>query len=332
MRAAVYRRTGPAAEVLALETLPDPVPGPGEVLVGVQASGINPADVKRRAGWGGMAMGHDLIVPHCDGAGVITAVGAGVDPARIGERVWLFNAQGGYGTLGRAFGTAAELIAIDAAQAVPLPAPFGMAEGACLGVPAMTAHRCVFADGPVAGQTVLVQGGAGAVGHLAVQMARLAGARVIATVGGPEGAAHARAAGADTVIDRRAEDVAARVLDLTAGAGVDRIIEVDFAANLATDAAVIASNGWIASYSCSSNPQPVLPYYAFASKGANLRFVQGFNLPPAARAEAIGFVASHADRLQVAIGATFALADIALAHLRVEAGGIGNVVVQVAGS
>jgi len=331
MRAAVYRRTGPAADVLDVTTLPDPTPGPGEVLVAVQASGINPADVKRRAGWGGMAMGHDLIVPHCDGAGVIVALGAGVDPSRIGERVWVYNAQGGYGTLGRACGTAADLIAIDAAQAVPLPDALGMAQGACLGVPAMTAHRCVFADGPVAGQTVLVQGGAGAVGHLAVQMARLGGARVLATVSGPEGRAHAQAAGADTVIDRRAKDVAARVLDLTGGAGVDRIIEVDFAANLATDAAVIAPNGWIATYSCSSNPQPVLPYYAFASKGANLRFVQGFNLPRAAQAEAIAFLAAHADRLDVAIGASFALDDIAAAHQRVEQGGIGNVVVMLPG-
>jgi len=327
MRAAVYTRTGPAADVLDVTTLPDPDPGPGEVLVAVHASGINPADVKRRAGWGGMAMGHDLIVPHCDGAGVIAAVGAGVDPARIGQRVWIYNAQGGYGTLGRAFGTAADQIAIDAAQAVPLPDPFSMAAGACLGVPAMTAHRCVFADGPVAGQTVLVQGGAGAVGHLAVQMARLGGARVIATVGGPEGAGHAMAAGADAVIDRRAQDVTARVMDLTGGTGVDRIIEVDFAANMATDAAVIVPNGWIASYSCSSNPQPVLPYYAFASKGANLRFVQGFNLPPDARAAAIAFVAAHADRLTVAIGATFPLGRIAEAHARVEHGGIGNVVV-----
>ncbi|MDO9525900.1 MAG: NADPH:quinone reductase [Gemmobacter sp.] len=309
----------------------DPDPAPQEVLVSVKASGINPADVKRRAGWGGMAMGHDLIVPHCDGAGVIVAVGAAVDPGRIGQRVWLYNAQGGYGTLGRAFGTAAELIAIDAAQAVALPDAVGMAEGACLGVPAMTAHRCVFADGPVAGLTILVQGGAGAVGHLAVQMARLGGARVIATVGGAEGASHALAAGADAVIDRRAEDVTARVMDLTGGVGVDRIVEVDFAANMTTDAALIVPNGWIASYSCSSNPQPVVPYYAFASKGANLRFIQGFNLPPSGRSAAMAFFADHAAQLRVAIGAAYPLDRIAEAHLRVERGGIGNVVVTIPG-
>ncbi len=327
MRAAFYRRTGPAADVLEIGVLPDPIAGPGEVLVAVQASGINPADVKRRAGWGGMVMGHALIVPHCDGAGVIAAVGEDVSASRIGERVWIYNAQGGYGTSGRAMGTAAGLIAIDARQAVPLPEALGMAEGACLGVPAMTAHRCIFSDGPVAGQTVLVQGGAGAVGHLAVQMARLGGARVIATVGGPDGAAHAQSAGAQEVIDRRRDDVCARVMELTGGAGVDRIVEVDFAANLAIDSAVIAPNGWIASYSCSSDPNPVLPYYAFAPKGANLRFVQGFNLPAEARAAAVAFVTDHVADLNVAIGATFDLDRLADAHLRVEHGGIGNVVV-----
>ncbi|MFN6978630.1 MAG: NADPH:quinone reductase [Gemmobacter sp.] len=326
MRAALYRRTGPAGAVLAVTDLPDPEPGPGEVLVRVRASGINPADVKRRAGWGGMAMGHDAIVPHCDGAGEIVAVGPGVPAGRPGERVWLWNAQGGYGTAGRAMGTAAELIAIDAAQAVPLPDALTFEAGACLGVPAMTAHRCVFADGPVAGLTVLVQGGSGAVGHLAVQMARLGGARVIATVGGPDGADHAAAAGAET-IDRRREDVAARVMDLTGGAGVDRVVEVDFAANCATDAAILKPNGWVASYSSSSDPAPVLPYYAFQSRGLNLRFIQGFALPAAARAAGEAFIAGNAAALTIAIGARFPLDGIAEAHERVEAGGIGNVVV-----
>ncbi|MFN3937682.1 MAG: NADPH:quinone reductase [Gemmobacter sp.] len=330
MRAAFYDRTGPAREVLQLGDLPDPVPGPGEVLVRILASGINPADVKRRAGWRGMGLDHPRVIPHCDGAGVIEAAGEGVDPARIGQRVWLWNAQGGYGTAGRAFGTAAERIAIAAGQAVPLPEGFGFEEGACLGVPAMTAHRCVFADGPVAGQTLLVQGGAGAVGHLAVQMARIGGARVLATTGSPEGAAHAAAAGAET-IDRRCGDVAARVRELTGGAGVDRVIEVDFAANMAVDAEVLQPNGWVASYSSNTSATPALPYHAFQGKGLNLRFVQGFNLPPAARAAAIGFVQSHAAALTVAVGARFPLDRIAAAHERVEGGGIGQTVVLPAG-
>ena len=329
MRAAFYRHTGPAEAVLELGALPDPDPGPGEVLVAIRASGINPADVKRRAGWGGMRMDHPLVVPHCDGAGVIVGLGAGVDPARLGQRVWLWNAQGGYGTAGRAMGTAAERIALPAVQAVPLPDALDFAAGACLGVPAVTAHRCVFADGMVEGMTVLVQGGAGAVGHLAVQMARIGGARVIATTGRPEGAAHAAAAGAE-VIDRHAGPVAEQVLDLTGGAGVDRVIEVDFAANAATDARILKPNGWIASYSSSSDARPVLDYYAFQSRGLNLRFIQGFNLPPVARVDAQRFIARHAAGLTIAIGARLPLADIARAHRRVEAGAIGNTVLELA--
>lgn len=326
MRAAWYDRTGPAAEVLQVGEMPDPVAGPGEVLVRVAASGINPADVKRRAGWGGMAMAHPRVIPHCDGAGTVEAVGDGVDPARIGQRVWLWNAQGGYGTAGRAFGTAAELIALPAAQAVPLPDALSMEAGACLGVPAVTAHRCVMADGPVEGLTVLVQGGAGAVGHMAIQIARIGGARVIATASGPEAADRVRAAVGEPV-DRKGEDVVARVREMTSGHGVDRIVEVDFAANMHADAALVRPNGWIAAYSSSSNPRPTLDHYAFQSKGANLRFVQGFNLPADARAAAQTFVAKHAEALSVFVGPVHGLDEIANAHRGVETGGFGKLVV-----
>ncbi|TNB49091.1 NADPH:quinone reductase [Martelella lutilitoris] len=329
MKTAWYEKTGPARAVLKFGDLTDPVPGPGEVLVAVRASGINPADVKRRAGWRGVGMDHPLIIPHTDGAGEIIAVGPGADAGRIGERVWLWNAQGGYRERGRAYGTAAELIAIDARQAVRLSDHLTFAEGACLGVPAMTAHRAVFADGGVDGKTVLVSGAAGAVGHFAVQLAALDGARVIGTVGNDASARHAKDAGAEITVNRRQEDVAARILDLTEGAGVDRIIEVDFAANAALAAAVLKPNGTIAAYSSSSNPEPVLSYYAFASIGANLRFIQGFAIPEDARRSGETRIDALAGsgRLHVAIGATFPLSDIALAHERVEAGGLGNVVV-----
>jgi len=326
MQAAFYRATGPADLVLEVGELADPVPDRGEVLVRVGASGINPADVKRRAGWGGMTMMHDLVVPHSDGAGTIVGVGAGVPAERTGERVWLYNAQGGYGRAGRAMGTAAGLVSIPADQAVVLPDVLSFAAGACLGVPAVTAHRCIHADGPVRGQTVLVQGGAGAVGHFAVQIAFLGGAQLIATIGGPEGAAHAMAAGAVATVDHKAGDVVARVMDLTGGAGVDRIVEVDFAANMADDAHLLKPNGTIASYSSSSDPRPVLSYYDFASKGLNLRFIQGFCLPADAHAAAVAFIASHAADLIVSLGATYPLVEIATAHRRVEAGGIGNIV------
>lgn len=334
MLAATYTRTGPAAEVLSVGEMAAPVAGPGEVLVRVHASGINPADLKRRGGWRGMGMDHPLVIPHTDGAGQIVAVGEGVDPGRIGERVWMWNAQGGYGEAGRAFGTAAEFIAIASHQAVRLADSLTYADGANLGVPAMTAYRAVFADGPVTGQTIFVSGAAGAVGHFAVQMAMAGGARVIGTVSNPKAAAHVTAAGAFATVDRKTENVSARILELTEGQGVDRVIEVDFGANLELDAAVLKRNGTVAAYSSSSNPTPVLPYYAFASKGANLRFIQGFLIPEDQRLAGEKMIAEMADagRLKVAIGATFPLSDIARAHERVERGSLGNVVVLIGGA
>ncbi len=326
MRAAVYRRTGPAAEVLELVDLPAPVPGPGEVLVAVRASGINPADTKRRGGWRGLAMDHPLVVPHADGAGEIVAAGPGVDRGRIGERVWLWKAQGGYDGPGRAFGTAAELVALPAAQALPLPAALGFEAGACLGVPFLTAWRAVMGDGSVAGQTILVQGGGGAVGNLAVQIAARGGARVIATAGRGATAGFARAAGAEAVVDRHGA-VAEAVLALTGGAGVDRVIEVDFAANHVADARMLRPDGTLASYSSTSNPTPPFAYYDLGYKGLTVRLVQGARLPGAMFAEALAWLAAHAATLAVPIGARLALADIAAAHERVEGGAPGQTVV-----
>lgn len=334
MLASTYARTGPAAEVLSVGEVAAPVAGPGEVLVRVFASGINPADVKRRGGWRGMGMDHALVIPHTDGAGEIIAIGEGVHASRVGERVWMWNAQGGYGEAGRAFGTAAEFIAIASHQAVRLSDKLSFADGANLGVPAMTAYRAVFADGPVTGQTIFVNGAAGAVGHFAVQMAVAGGARVIGTVSNVEAAKHVTDAGAFATIDRKTENVSARIIELTEGQGVDRVIEVDFGANLELDAAVLKRNGTVAAYSSSSNPTPVLPYYAFASKGANLRFIQGFLIPEAQRLAGERMIAEMADagKLKVAIGATFPLSDIAKAHERVERGGLGNVVVMIGGA
>ena len=331
MRAAFYSRTGPAREVLEVGEQPTPRPAAGEVLVRVHASGINPADVKRRAGWRGLEMDHPLVIPHTDGAGEIVETGSGVGLSRIGEHVWLWNAQGGYGTAGRAFGTAAEYVAVPASQATRLDDRLSFQAGACLGVPAMTAYRAVYADGPVEGWTILVNGAAGAVGHFAVQLAAAGGATVLGTVGNEAAAAHARAAGAAAIIDRKREDVVARVLELTDGQGVDRIIEVDFGANHAVDIAMLKVNGTIVSYSSSSNPEPMFPYYAFANKGANLRVIQGFCIPKEARQAGESFLAQLATewRLSVAIAASYPLSDIASAHEHVERGSIGNVVVTL---
>lgn len=331
MKAACYQRTGPAREVLRIEEQEDPVPQAGEVLVRIEASGVNPSDTKMRAGWRGGTMPFHRIVPHSDGAGVIVAVGDGVDRARLHRRVWLYNATALYDA-SRAMGTAAELCALPQHQAIDLPAGTTALQGACFGVPACTAHRAVFSEGSVEGLTVLVQGGAGSVAHYAIQFAKLGGARVIATVSSEAKAAHALQAGADEVVNYRTEDVVRRVLAWSGGQGVDRIIEVDLGANLAQDVPLIKANGHIASYSSTAVPEPVFPYYPLAYKGVNLRLVQGFNLPRAARAAAIADLDRWCSegRLEHAIGAVFPLERIADAHEAVETKGvIGKVIVSV---
>ncbi len=337
MRIAFYDRPGPAAEVFVIGEVDRPVPRSGEVLVRVHASGVNPADVRRRAGWSGAGYRHAgrRIVPHSDGAGVVEGVGDGVDASWIGRRVWLWNAGGaafyGFPDEGTDTGTAAEYVALPVRFVADLPDAADFDTGACLGAPACTAHFVVFADGDVEGATVLVQGGTGAVGELAVQLAAQAGATVIATVSSSEKAERARAAGARHVIDRTYEDVATAVLAI-APAGVDRIIEVEFGVNVATDARVIKPNGVIASYSSPTVREPVLPYYELQRKGVSVRFVQAYILPPAQRERAIAGVnqALRERRLRPTIAARFPLTEIAKAHELVESHrAIGNVVLEL---
>src|SRR5215216_6647097 len=214
MRAAWYERKGAAREVLQVSELPIPEPGLGEVRVRVAVSGINPSDTKGRTGWRGQTdMPFSQIIPHQDGSGTIDAVGADVPASHVGEQVWIYEAQ-----RGRAFGTGAEYVVVPTSNAVRLPEGASFVDAACLGVPAMTAHRCLFADGPIARKTVLVTGAAGGVGQYAVQLAKWGGATVIATVSSAEKAEQARAIGADHVINYRDEDVVARVQETTGGA------------------------------------------------------------------------------------------------------------------
>jgi NADPH:quinone reductase len=225
MRAAWYERNGPAREVLQVGEMPDPEPGRGEVRVRIHASGVNPSDWKTRAG--SRPMAGPRVIPHSDGAGVLDRVGSGVPDERLGERVWVWNAQ-----WKRPFGTAAEFVVLSEEQAVRLPESVSFEADACLGIPALTAHRAVIIDGSPEDQIVLVAGGAGSVGHYAIQFAKLLGAaQVIATVSSPEKAEHARQAGADAVINYRTEPVAERIMELTTGHGADRIVEVDLAGN-----------------------------------------------------------------------------------------------------
>ena len=223
MKAVWYERTGPARDVLAHGEMPTPVAGPGEVRVRLEASGINPADVGRRGG-SYRAMEYPRVIPNSDGAGIIDQVGDGVTRLSVGQRVWLFNGQRN----GRAFGTAAEYIALAEHLVTPLPDNLSFAEGATLGIPAMTAWTCLYCDGPIVGQTVLVTGGAGAVGHYAVQLAKWGGAQVIATVSSPAKAEQARLAGADLVVNYKTEDVVAKAMAFTGQRGVDRVVDVDF--------------------------------------------------------------------------------------------------------
>jgi NADPH2:quinone reductase len=328
MKAVWYERTGAAPDVLTYGDMPTPVAGPGEVRVRLEASGVNPADVGRRAG-SYRAMDFPRVIPNSDGAGIIDQVGDGVTRLSAGQRVWLFNGQRN----GRAFGTAAESIALAERLVTPLPDHVSFAAGATLGIPGMTAWCCLFGDGPIAGQTVLVSGGAGAVGHYAVQLAKWGGARVIATVSSSLKAEQARLAGADLVIDYKTEDVIAKAMAFTEQRGVDRVVDVDFGGNIATTLKLMAMNSTIAVYATNGNRNPVLPMRELMERCIAVRALVLFALPPpmltAAQADISKWLAAG-PRLHN-IAAQFALSDTAQAHLAVEKGDkLGTVVVDCA--
>ncbi len=270
-------------------------------------------------------MGVPTIIPHSDGAGTIEAVSEGIDPSRIGERVYIWN-----GKWQRDFGTAAEYIALPSAQATPLPETTTFAEAACLGIPAMTAYRTVSADGPVEGQKILVSGGAGNVSRYAIQMAALGGAEVISTVSSEDKAAYARAAGATHTVNYRNEKAAEQILDLTGG--VDRVIELEFGQNIDLITQVINPNGTIAAYGSHLNPAPTIPFMPMMFKDLTLRTILVYILTPQARAETINGLAAllESGKLTHSIAATFALDDIAAAHELVEsANKMGSVILEI---
>ncbi len=325
MRAVWYEATGAADEVLQCGDMATPEPGPGEVRVRLATSGVNPVDTKRRLGGRG-PMDAPRVVPHFDGAGLIDAVGDGVDGGRVGQRVWVYDAQ-----WQRPGGTAAEFTTVPAVCAVPLPDGTSFAEGACLGIPALTAHGCLFGDGSVAGKTVLVTGAAGAVGRYAVQFAKLDGATVVATVSGDEKAILAKAAGADHVINYQTEDVAARIGTSTGG-GVDRIVEVEFGGNLPTSLKALNVGGTIAAYASDAVREPVVPFYPLAYKQISLRQVLVFLLSGAAKAQAVDDISRWmaAGKLSHHMGPRFALEDAAAAHQAVEGHAVGKVLLDIA--
>lgn len=327
MKAAWYQHKGDAADVLVIGERPMPAPQAGELLIRVRASGVNPSDTKARQGARGRTdMPFPLVIPHQDGAGEVVAVGPDMDEAWVGKRVWFYEAQ-----LGRPFGAAAEYVALPVVQVAPLPGHVSFEEGASLGVPAMTAHRAVFADGPVEGKTVFVSGGAGAVGRYAIQFAKLGGATVIASVSRDEQAQSALAAGADFIVNRKSDDIVARVRDFTGKErGVDRFVEVAFGANLDVVMDLLAPRGVIATYSSDAVPEPALPYWPLVMLDATIRFVLVYVMDAAAHAEAQRAItaALEAGKLSHPIAARYPLDRIVEAHQLLESGqALGKVIV-----
>ena len=323
MKAVWYEQNGDA-DVLSFGDMADPEPGQDEVRVRIMSSGINPSDWKRRQGLTA-TIGYPRVVPHQDGAGVIDQVGPGVPASRIGERVWLYQCQ-----IGRAFGTAAQFTVQPAIRAIPLHANATFAQGACLGVPAMTAHRCLFADGPLTGKTVLVPGGAGAVGNYAIQLAKLDGAQVISTISSDEKAHIAKAAGADHVVNYRTEDVGKRVMDMTGGTGVDHIVEVDFAGNFKISQQILKPNSVLAVYAAGSPPQPPVPLQ-FNVSNVSVRMVLVYDMPESAKTAATEDINRLVEQNNFShlLGPSFPLEAAAEAQRAVEGGAIGNVILDV---
>ncbi|MEP5151981.1 NADPH:quinone reductase [Planktotalea sp.] len=328
MRAICYSKFGEAAEVLALHDVDMPEPQAGEVRVALKFSGVNPSDAKSRRGSrpGVTKPPFELVIPHSDGSGVIDAVGAGVDPARVGQRVWIWNGQ-----WQRAFGTAADAITLPAEQAVKLPDEVSFETGATLGIPGLTAAHTVFGGGDVTRQTLLISGGAGAVGHNAVQLAKWGGATVIATAS-PSAFERVKAAGADHLLDYRAPDLAGQILALTEGKGVDRAVEVEFGANVNLLAEVVRANGVISAYGSQIDLAPTLPFGPLLFKAITIDIALVYILRPNERAAAVQKLhnALTAGALVPAVHDIMPLENAAAAHERVmRAGRNGAVLLKI---
>ena len=327
MRAAWFEKFGPATEVVVVGEQPTPEPQQGEVLVRLMTSGVNPSDVKKRAGAFPKLLDDGLVIPHSDGAGVIEAVGPAVPDREVGERVWVYQAQ-----YGRRFGTAAEFVAIDSSRAPRLAKNVSFEVGACLGIPVMTAHRCVFADGSVDGQSILVTGGAGRVGHYAIQWASQAGASVVATASCPEDDQACIDAGAKAVVNHRQPGWCNEVLKINGQQKVDRVIDVEFGANLPEVLNLIRVGGIIATYSSTQVPEPKLPFLKMMFMDLTMRLVIVYAMPEEAKQRAISDIDGRLrdGRLQHRVTHVLPLADIAVAHEIIEQGECrGCVVVAV---
>jgi NADPH:quinone reductase len=308
MRAAWYEKQGPARDVLVVGEMPDPTPGSGEVRIRIAASGINPGDIKKRQDSFGLGMPYPRVIPHSDGAGTVDQVGEGVSTEWVGRRVWCYGAES-Y----RPFGTAAEFTVVPLDHVAPLTENLSPEEGACLGIPGITAHRAVHVGGDVAGRTVLVQGAGGAVGMCAVALARHAGAHVIGTVRSPSEEPAAKTAGAHEVV-LNDQGLVERMKAL-APIGVDHIVEVAFGANIDADVAMLKMGGSIGAYA-TDKATPKIPFWLMVFKNLRVFFLGSDDFPKEAKVAATQDLngALQAGWSGFEIGERIPLAEIARAH------------------
>ena len=324
MKAVWFETFGSAADALVFGDQPKPHADPGQVLVKLATTGVNPSDVKKRAGAFPNLLEDGPVIPHSDGAGVIEAVGEGVDASRVGERVFVYQAQ-----YGRRLGTAAEFVAVESKRAPLLPDSASFEVGACIGIPMMTAHRCVFADGDVRDQRVLVTGGAGRVGYYAIQLARWAGATVIATASNAEDEAICRAMGAEHVVNHRLPGWGQAVVERLEGDKVDRVIDVEFGENLPELLNCVRTGATIATYASTQVKEPKLPFLQMMFMDLTIRMVIVYAMPESAKAQAISDICNllSEGKLQHRVGHRLPFEEMVQSHELIEQGGFGGCVV-----
>ena len=326
MRAAWYTSFGPPEEALIIGELKTPEPEPGEVKIRVYASGVNPSDTKKRLGANPALLDDGPVIPNSDGAGEIVSVGEGVSPSRVGERVWVYNAQ-----YGRRLGTSAEYVCLPSDYAIMLPESADYNAGAMMGIPAMTSHRCVFADGSVEGQTLLITGGAGRVGYYAIQWAKQYGATVISTASSDASREQCNNAGADLVVRHPSEESVKEMLEYTNGKKIDRIIEGDFGANLLPVLDVLKTGGTIATYSSMTDMNPSIPFVRMMFMDITIRMVLVYEMPKEAKEHAAKDITTmlSQNRFDNRVAKEYSLDDIASAHTLIESGKpYGSVIIK----
>jgi NADPH:quinone reductase-like Zn-dependent oxidoreductase len=324
MKAYWFQDFGPASETLEKVEIARPQPSQGEVLVQLKTTGVNPSDVKKRAGAFPDLLDNGPVIPHSDGAGVVVAVGEGVSPSRIGERVFVYQAQ-----YERRFGTAAEYLSIADERAPLLPDNASFAVGASIGIPMMTAHRCVFADGDVHNHWVLVTGGSGRVGYYAIQLAKLAGAKVIATASNAEDTRLCLDMGAIAVVNHRRAGWGTAVLSHTGGAKIDRVIDVEFGANMPEWLSCVRIGATIATYSSTQVREPALPFLKMMFMDLTVRMVIVYAMPESAKTQAVEDIQRLLEENKLSHRIAYALSfdELPRAHEIIEQGGNGGCVI-----